>query len=201
MSNQIQYKDGYTPNSVADPQLSYVFGNGTAYGAEFFVNKTQGRFTGWVAYTLSRTEVQINGINNNNWYAARQDRTHDLSVVGTYKVSKKWTISADFVYYTGSAVTFPSGKYNVAGQTVFYYTERNGYRTPAYNRLDFSATKQLKVHKHYSSELVYSLYNVYGRQNPYIITFDQSTTNPQQTVATQTALFRWVPSISYNFKF
>ena len=201
LQNQVDYKDNANllSNDPIEPQL--LFGQGRAYGLELLFRKNVGRFTGWVAYTLSRTEVQINGINNNNWYAARQDRTHDLSVVGTYKLSKKWTISADFVYYTGSAVTFPSGKYNVAGQTVFYYTERNGYRTPAYNRLDFSATKQLKVHKHYSSELVYSLYNVYGRQNPYIITFDQSTTNPQQTVATQTALFRWVPSISYNFKF
>ena len=201
LQNQVDYKDNANllSNDPIEPQL--LFGQGRAYGLELLFRKNVGRFTGWVAYTLSRTELQINGINNNQWYAARQDRTHDLSVVGIYKLSKKWTLSADFVYYTGNAVTFPSGKYTVDNHIVFLYTERNGYRTPAYNRLDLGATVQFKQHKHFSSEMVFSLYNAYGRENPYIITFDQSTTNPQQTVATQTALFKFVPSIAYNFKF
>src|SRR6202012_176902 len=105
MQNQIQYKDGYTPNSTADPQLSYVFGKGEAYGAEFFVNKTQGRFTGWVGYTLSWTNQQFPDLNSGNVFPAKYDRRHDVSVIGTYEVNKKWTLSAVFVYGSGNAIT------------------------------------------------------------------------------------------------
>jgi len=201
MQNQIDYKDGANilDNTPLEPKL--LFGDGRAYGLEFSFKKKVGRFTGWVSYTLSRSELQIEGINDNNWYVSRQDHTHDLSVVGIYQLNKKWTISSDFVFYTGAAATFPSGKYEVNGYPVFLYTSRDGYRMPAYNRLDLSATKQLKKHKHYSAELVYSLYNAYGRENPYIIEFQQDPNNAAKTQAVQYALFRWVPSISYNFKF
>jgi len=201
MQNQIDYKDGANvlDNTPLEPKL--LFGDGRAYGLEFSFKKKVGKFTGWVSYTLSRSELQIQGINNDDWYASRQDHTHNLSVVGIYRLNKKWTLSSDFVFYTGGAVTFPSGKYEVNGYPVFLYTERDGYRMPAYNRLDLSATKQLKKHKHYSSELVYSLYNAYGRENPYIITFQQDPNDANKTQAVQYSLFRWVPSISYNFKF
>lgn len=201
MQHEVDYKDNaqILSNNPIEPQL--LFGQGRAYGIELSAKKNEGRFTGWVSYTLSRTELQINGINNNQWYAAHQDRTHNLSVVGMYKLSKKWMLSADFVYYTGNAVTFPSGKYSVDNQVVFYYTERNAYRTPAYHRLDLGATLKLKEHKHYSSELAFSVYNAYGRENPYTITFQQDPNNAARTQALQTSLFRWVPSVSYNFKF
>jgi len=201
MQNQIDYKDGANvlDNTPLEPKL--LFGDGRAYGLEFSFKKKVGKLTGWVSYTLSRSELQIQGINNDDWYASRQDHTHNLSVVGIYRLNKKWTLSSDFVFYTGGAVTFPSGKYEVNGYPVFLYTERDGYRMPAYNRLDLSATKQLKKHKHYSSELVYSLYNAYGRENPYIITFQQDPNDANKTQAVQYSLFRWVPSISYNFKF
>jgi len=201
MQNQIDYRDdaNVLTNAAIEPEL--LFGVGRAYGVEFLAKKVVGKFTGWVAYTLSRSELQIPGINTNDWYPSRQDRTNDISVVGVYRLSKKWSLSSDFVYYTGNAVTFPSGKYLVNNQWVFLYTERNGYRMPSYNRLDFSATKQLKAHKKWSSEIVYSLYNVYGRENPYVVTFRTDPDNPQVTQAVQTSLFRWVPSISYNFKF
>ncbi len=201
MQNQVDYKDGANviSNAAIEPEL--LFGIGRAYGLEFLFRKKVGKFTGWVSYTLSRSELQIQGINNDDWYASRQDRTHDLSVVGIYQLSPKWSLSADFVYYTGNAVSFPSGKYTVGGQTVFYYTERDGYRMPSYNRLDLSATVQLRKRKRFSSELNFSLYNAYGRENPYIITFQNDPNDPNKTQAVQTALFRWVPSISYNFKF
>ncbi len=201
MQNELDYKDNaqVLSNNPIEPQL--LFGQGRAYGVELSAKKNEGRFTGWVSYTLSRTELQINGINSSNWYPAHQDRTNNLSVVAMYKLSKKWTVSADFVYYTGDAVTFPSGKYTLDHQVVFYYTERNAYREPSYNRLDLGATLKLKEHKHYSSELAFSLYNAYGRENPYTITFQQDPNDPAKTQAVQTSLFRWVPSISYNFKF
>jgi len=210
LQNQIDYKDNanVVSNNAIEPEL--LFGHGRAYGLEFYLKKKTGRFTGWISYTLSRTELQIEGINNDSWYPARQDRTHDISVVGIYKLNKKWTISADFVYYTGNAVTFPSGKYTLnngepgspaTNNNYFIYTSRNGYRMPSYNRLDISATKQLKKHKKWSSELTYGLYNAYGRENPYTVTFQTDPNDPNRTQAVQTSLFRWVPSISYNFKF
>jgi hypothetical protein len=201
MQNQIDYRDAADiyGNETVEGQL--LFGKGRAYGIEFYVKKKYGRFTGWIGYTLSRTEKQIDGINNGDWYAAKQDRTHDISVVGIYKLSKKWTVSGTWVYNTGNAVTFPSGKYNSGGQTVFYYTERNGYRMPAYHRLDLGATMQLRERKRFSSELSFSLYNAYGRENAYSIEFRDNPDNHAETQAVQTTLFRWVPSISYNFHF
>src|SRR5690606_8245630 len=130
-----------------------------------------------------------------------QDRTHDIAIVGSYKLNDKWTLSANWVFYTGDAVTFPSGKYRIDDQVVFYYTERNGYRYPNYHRLDLGATMQLKKKGKFSSELVFSLFNAYGRENPYIINFRQSKTDPDKTEAVQVALFKFIPSVSYNFKF
>jgi hypothetical protein len=124
-----------------------------------------------------------------------------MAIVAIYQVSKKWTFSSNFVYNTGNAVTFPSGKYQVNGQTAFYYTERNGYRMPAYHRLDFAATLQVKKKKKWESSWTFSLYNVYGRENAYSITFKDDPNDASKTQAVQTALFRWVPSVTYNFKF
>lgn len=201
MTNQIDYRDGADvfSNKPIEPDLLY--GKGRAYGIEWMLRKKSGKLSGWVSYTLSKTERKINGINNNNWYNARQDRTHDIAIVAMYEVNKKWTLSANWIYYTGDAITFPNGKYTVGGQTVYYYTNRNGYRMPAYHRLDLGATVQLKQKKKWSSEMTFSLYNAYGRENAYTITFRDNEDNPNKTEAVQTSLFRWVPSISYNFKF
>lgn len=201
MNNQIDYVDGANIISNEPSETQLLFGIGRAYGVEFLARKTKGKFTGWIGYTLSRTERQIDGINNGEWYVAKQDRTHDISLVGVYELNKKWTISGTFVYYTGNAVTFPSGKYNINNQTVFLYTERNAYRMPAYHRMDLSATWKLKKRGRWESDLNFSLYNVYGRQNAYAILFEDDPDNPNVTRAVQTSLFRWVPSITYNFKF
>ena len=166
-----------------------------------FLKKKTGRFTGWISYTLSKTEIQINGINQDDWYPAKQDQPNNLALVGVYQLSKKWTLSANFVYNTGTPATFPSGKYAVNGETTFYYTERNAYRMPDYNRLDFAATLEGKKHKKWQSSWVFSLYNVYGRENAYAITFRDNPDDPTKTQALQTSLFRWVPSVTYNFKF
>lgn len=201
MQNQIDYKDGADANKVETFETELLFGQGRAYGVEVFVKKKQGKFTGWIGYTLSRTEKKIDGINKNQWYVARQDRTHDISIVGIYELNKKWTLSATWIYNTGNAVTFPSGKYMMGNNLILYYTERNGYRMPDNHRLDIGATLKLKERKRFSSELAFSVYNVYARENAFVITFEQSETDPSRTVAMQTALFKAVPSISYNFKF
>ncbi len=200
LQNQIDYKDNADErNSVIETQL--LFGKGQAYGLELLMRKNKGKLNGWIGYTLSRTEKQIEGINQNNWYPSRQDRTHDVSIVAMYDLSKRLNISAVWVYQTGNAVTFPSGKYEVAGQTTWLYTDRNGYRMPAYHRLDLGITFKLKERTNFNSELSFGLYNAYGRENAYTINFEQSATDPNKTVAVQTSLFKWVPSISWNFKF
>ncbi|WP_153799913.1 TonB-dependent receptor [Foetidibacter luteolus] len=201
MQNQIDYRDGADvfSNDVIESQL--LFGKGRAYGIEWLMKKKVGRLSGWVSYTLSKTERKINGINNNEWYNARQDRTHDIAIVATYQLNKKWTLSANWIFYTGDAVSFPSGKYRLDDRMVYYYTERNGYRMPNYHRLDLGAVLQLKKKKKFSSELAFSLYNAYGRENAYIIEFRNSKDNPNKTEAVRTALFKFIPSVSYNFKF
>jgi hypothetical protein len=201
LQNQVDYKNGADINSTPDIESELLYGKGRAYGVELLIKKTQGTFTGWIGYTLSKTERKIDGINDGNWYNARQDRTHDLSIVGMYELTERWSLSALFVYNTGNAVTFPSGKYNIAGNTVFYYTERNGYRVPSYHRLDFGATYTRPHKKKYESSWNFSLYNVYGRQNAFSIAFEDDPNDPTRTRAMQTSLFRWVPSITYNFKF
>jgi hypothetical protein len=201
MQNQIDYKDGANvlSNDPIEPQL--LFGQGRAYGLELLLRKKTGKLTGWVGYTLSRTEQKIDGINNDAWYVARQDKTHDISIVGIYKADPKWTLSATWVYSTGNAVSFPTGKYNVDGQVQFSYSERNGYRMPANHRLDLGVTRQLKHGKNFSSELAFSLYNAYGRENAYLITFKEDPGNKSHTIAEQLSLFRYIPSLTYNFKF
>lgn len=202
LQNQIDYRDGadiFTNEDAIESQL--LFGKGRAYGIENLLKKTRGRFTGWISYTLSKTERKIDGINNNNWYNARQDRTHDIALVGMYKLNNKWNLSANWVYYTGDAITFPTGKYQVDGQTIYYYSERNGYRMPDYHRLDLGAVYTLKKTEKTLSELAFSIYNAYGRENAYTITFRDSETDPNKTEAVQTALFKFIPSISWNFKF
>lgn len=202
MKNQIDYRDGanvYTSNNAIETELLY--GIGRSYGLEFLMKKRTGRLTGWVSYTLSKTERKIDGINNNDWYNARQDRTHDIAIVASYQLNKKWVLSANWVYYTGDAITFPAGKYQVDGKTVYYYTNRNGYRMPDYHRLDLGATCKLKETKKWSHEVTFSLYNAYGRENAYTIYFRDNKDDPSKTEAVKVALFKFIPSISYNFKF
>ncbi len=200
MQNQIDYRDGANTqaNDLLEGELLY--GKGRAYGLETYFKKTSGRFTGWVSYTLSKVEKQIDGINNNNWYSAKQDRTHDLSVVGIYDLTKKLTLSATFVYYTGSAITLPSGKYYVNNQVQWQYTERNGGRMPAYHRMDIALTWNRKQTEKYESSWNFSIFNVYAHENAYSITFRESADHTK-TEAVQTSLFKMIPSVSYNFKF
>ncbi len=202
MANQIDFRNG------ADLQANKYFegdllnGIGRAYGVEFLLRKNKGKLNGWVSYTLARSERQFDEINDGNWYASRQDRTHDVSVVGIYQVSPRWSLGATFVYNTGNAITFPSGKYQVDGTTMFYYTERNGYRMPAYHRLDLSATYEPKIqNKQFNSSWSFGLYNAYNRKNAYIIDFRENEQNPNVTEAYKIALFGIIPSITWNFKF
>lgn len=201
MQNLIEYKNGADIflNEYIESQL--VFGRGWSYGMELFLEKRTGQFTGWLSYTLSNTERQFTEINNNKAFPARQDRTHDFSIVGMYKLNDTWSLSANWVYYTGAAATYPSGKYEIDGMTVNLYTERNGYRMPDYHRLDIGATYMLNKTQTEEMSLTFSLYNVYGRKNAYTISFEESESNPNMTEAIKLSLFSIVPSVTFNFNF
>ena len=201
MQNQIDLKNGADINANELIEGELLFGIGRAYGLELLLKKNTGKLTGWIGYTFSRTERLIEGINNNNWYPARQDITHDISIVGIYDLNKKWTVSATWVFNTGNAVTFPTGKYIINGNIKYYYTERNGYRMPNYHRLDIGATRTLTKSKTRESSLNFSVYNAYGQKNPFSIDFEQDEKNPAKTNAVMTYLFTYIPSITYNFKF
>lgn len=201
MLNQIDYRNGAEIQGNPNPEADLLFGSGRAYGLELLLKKKTGRLNGWISYTLARTERKIPGINNGKYYAAKQDRTHDLSVVALYQLSARWQLSGTWIYYTGNAVTFPSGKYQVNETTTYYYTERNGYRMPDYHRLDLGASFQAKKTKRFESEWAFSIFNVYNRKNAYTITFRDSETHPGTTEAVKTSLFGIIPSVSWNFKF
>lgn len=201
MQNQIDYKTGaeLVLNEMVEAELLY--GDGKAYGVELLFEKKEGDFTGWIAYTLARSLKHIDGINNSKWYPARQDRTHDLSLVAIYQLNKRWTFSGNWIFYTGNAVTFPAGKYYIDGSIASLYTERNGYRMPDYHRLDVGITWLLAQRRNYRSELNFSVYNAYAHKNPYSYIFSEDRDNPGQTKTTMIYLFSAIPSLSWNFKF
>ncbi len=201
LQNQIDYKNGASVLANEKVEAELLYGIGRAYGLELFLKKKAGRFNGWIAYTLSRTERKIDGINEGKWYAAKQDRTHDISVVGIFDLNKKWSFSATWVYNTGNAVTFPTGKYKVDDQVQFVYSGRNEERMPAYHRMDIGATWTNKKTEKFESSWNFSIYNLYARENAYSITFKQDPANASRTQAIQTTLFRIIPSVNYNFKF
>ncbi|RZK42344.1 MAG: TonB-dependent receptor [Pedobacter sp.] len=201
MQNQIEYRNGTDLRANQNVEGDLVYGRGRAYGIELFFKKKYGKFNGWIGYTLSKTERQFDAINEGNWFTARQDRPHDVSIVGTYKAGKRWILASTFVYSSGNAVTFPIAKYNLDGKTIFYYGERNGNRTPDFHRLDLSATLEGKPDKKFKSSWNFGIYNVYNRMNPFSVDFRDNPDMKSQTQAVQTSLFGIIPSVTWNFKF
>ena len=201
LKNQIDYRNGANLilNNKVESQL--VFGKGWGYGAEFLIRKKYGKLTGWISYTLSKTKRQFPDINGGSVFLAKQDRPNNIAIVGMYALNPKITLSATWIFISGNVVTFPSGRYLVDGNIVPYYTERNGYRMPDYHRLDVGLTWQRKKTERFESNWSFSVYNVYGRSNAYAINFQQDPNNPTKMQAVQLSLFRFVPAISYNFKF
>ena len=202
MDNQIDFRTGadLQANKLLEGEL--LFGKGRAYGLEFLLRKSRGKLSGWIGYTLSKSERKFNGINQGNWFNARQDRTHDVSLVTMYKLSDKWSFGANLIFNSGNAVTYPAGKYDLNNTTLFYYTERNSHRAPNYHRLDLSATYEpQKSNKRFTSSWTFGIYNAYNRRNAYIVDFRENENNPTITEAYQIALFGIIPSVTWNFKF
>ena len=208
MRNLIEYQDGKTPDDdVGDnPDNNFTFGDGNAYGVEFFLKKRYGKFTGWLGYTISKTMRWFDDINNGNPFPAKYDRRHDLSLALTYQLNKKWVFSTVFVYATGNATTMPKSRYIIDGRIVVEYGERNSYRMAAYHRADISITWTPGADKNrkYQSSWNFSIYNVYNHYNPYFVYFDQSGSLKEGNLtiqAKQVSLFPILPAITWNFKF
>lgn len=201
--NSIDFKDHAQLLLNENLEAELRVGRARAYGLELMLKKNQGKFTGWISYTLSKVQKKIPTINNGDWYNAKYDKPHDLSVVGAYELNKQFSLGSSFVYSTGNAVTFPTGKYDFLGVAVPIYSERNDARLPDFHRLDFSLTYRSKKNetRRFKSEWVLSIYNVYNRRNAFSIDFKQEEANPNITYAERSSLFAIVPSLTYNLKF
>lgn len=198
--NVYDYKDGKSFNSEIEIERLLLGGKSRAYGFEFTLRKNSGKLTGWIGYTLSWSQNKIAGINNGKWYTAGNDKRHDISVVGIYQFNKKWNVSGTWVFNTGQALTAPSAKYEVDGVHMFHYAERNGYRAPAYHRLDLSATYTNEGPR-FTNEWSFGIYNAYSQYNPFLIVFETDENAPTGFKTIKHSLFGLVPSVSYTLKF
>lgn len=206
LQNQLDYIDNADLfiNPTVENQL--LQGLGQAYGTEFYVKKNKGKFTGWISYTISKTERLVRGISNNDWFRSRYDRTHSLNTSVSYDVNKRWSVSANFVYLSGTPATFPNSKIQVQNLNIPYNTDgvRNNYRITPYHRLDFGATYAFKKNdtRKFKQTLVFSVYNVYNRRNAFSIYFRTKNGEPLQTEAVRFSMIgSFVPAVTYNFNF
>jgi len=221
MKNLIEYKEGALPGDNVNDNTDnlLVFGTGRAYGIEFFFKKSVGKLTGWIGYTLAKTERTFPDLNGGKVFAAKYDRRHDLSIVGTYKLNERWTFSTAFIYATGNTLTLPTSWYIQEQSLLYNYGARNGTRMAPYHRLDISATlysKPTKKHtdpvtnievdvkKKFRSNWAFSIYNVYNRANPFFLYVDNDgsfATGDVKISVKQVSLFPIIPSVTWNFEF
>lgn len=209
--NLVDYIDGADILLNEFLEADLLKGEGRAYGLELMLKKNEGRFSGWLSYTLAKTERFVEGINNNEWYPARFDQTHNLSLTTFYDLSKRVSLSSSFAYVSGTPVTFPTSRIEQQGYVIPHNLEdtRNNVRIPAYHRLDLSATikGKEKPGKKWKGEWVVSVYNVYSRRNAFSIFFRQSYDDRDIGVPIDTEAVRlsvignFIPSVSYNFSF
>lgn len=209
IKNRLDYIDG--ADLIANDAIEQVILNGQmrAYGVEIMLKKNEGKFNGWVSYTLSKSEQQTpgrtpeeTGINNGKWYSSAYDKTHNLAITSAYNLNDKWSFGANFILQSGQPVTYPVGQYEYLGITVPSYGLRNKDRLPAYHHLDISATLTPRKNKgrNWKAEWVFSIYNLYNRQNAASINFRQNL-DTGVNEAVQLSIFGMVPAVSYNFKF
>jgi len=209
VKNRLDYIDG--ADLIANEAIEQVVlaGKTRAYGLEIMAKKNVGKLSGWISYTLSRSEQQTagrtpieSGINNGNWYKTGWDKTHNIYVTGSYKLNQKWSFGSIFTYQTGQPVTFPTAQYQYQGINVPVYSDRNQDNLPAYHRIDVSATLNPTKNKgrKWQGEWVFSIYNLYGRKNAASINFRQNQDSGLNE-AVRLSIFGIVPSVTYNFKF
>lgn len=219
--NQVDFRDN--ANLFVNDNLNqeFVFGKGTAYGNEIYLEKKNGKLTGWIGYTLSWSWREFPDILDGRRFPYRFDRRHDASIVASYEINKHLTVTGSWVYSTGNATTVPEGYFIVQGtgdsdfRFIPIYVDRNSYRMPAYHRMDLGLVWKFD-HKWGKSDLTFSVYNAYDRRNPYFLYVDDNraeliennggTFNPAdfqnlKFEARQVSLFPILPSVTWNFEF
>lgn len=211
MYNLAEYREGISITDVTlNPDQLFVFGKGYAYGAEFYIKKSKGRFTGFIGYTLGFTRRQFDELNGGKPFWAKYDRRHDVSISLTYEILRnKLSVSALWVFQSGNTMTVPLGYYLYMGSVVTEYSGRNEYRVNPYHRLDLSVDWTIKKTSKFETGLNFSVYNVYNRQNPFLVFFETSassengdiTSFKMQNHAYQMSLFPIIPSIMWTFRF
>lgn len=214
LQNEVDFKNGAIIIMNDAIEQSLIYGRGRAYGAEFMVKKSMGRLSGWLSYTYSRSFKQMNGvhpeeqINNGKWYKSNYDKPHDFSAVLNYKISRRFTFSSNFIYSTGRPATFPEMKYQIGSTEVVYFSDRNKYRLPDYHRLDVAITYEggLRKVQKWRSNWVFSIYNLYGRHNPFSVYYSRQQPSRFNNYNIY-ALYKFsiigvpIPSFTYNFWF
>ncbi len=208
MENLVEYNEGYMPGvsiGLDNIDNNLTFGDGKSYGSELFLAKRRGNLNGWVGYTYSKTTRQFDNLNDGNWYYAKYDRPHDLSVVLNYQISDRLNLSTVFVYASGNSLTIPKSMYIIDGNLITEWGDLNSYRMDPYHRMDLALTLKNKPQKKFSSSWTLSIYNIYNRKNPYFIYFETDGllggTENVEIKAQQVSLFPIIPSISWNFNF
>jgi len=209
VQNRLDYIDGASIVANNTIETEILPGESRAYGLEVLLRKNTGKLTGWLSYTLSKSEQRVpgrtpieTGINNGAWYNTPYDRTHDLSITASYQHSKKWSFGTNFIYQTGRPTTYPTGQYTFDGFSIPSYTSRYDERLPAYHRLDVSATLTPKknANRKWQGEWVFGIYNLYYRKNAASVNFYENQ-NTGRNEAVKLSIFGILPSVTYNFKF
>ncbi|PKD17135.1 TonB-dependent receptor [Salegentibacter salinarum] len=205
--NLLDYKVGADLFLNENIETEVLQGEGEAYGAELLLKKNKGRLNGYLGYTYSRSFIKLEGdfqeetVNNGEFFPTNFDKPHDFSAVLNYKLTQRFSFSANFVYQTGRPVTYPIGKYNFNNSEYVMYSDRNQFRIPDYYRLDlsFNVEGNHKIEKFAHSFWNISVYNVLGRNNPYSVFF---VTDSGEVKAYQSSIFSIpIPTITYNFRF
>jgi hypothetical protein len=199
MNNQIEFREFSQPYFNPQIEADFRFGEGRAYGAEFLVRKHEGKFTGWVSYTLSKSERKIKDIQEKDWFPSPYDHRHNISIVGMYDITKRISLSTNWVYLSGHPFDAPASRWEYGNLILPYYKGKNASRYPDYHRLDFGVEIKNKPNKKFESSWTFSVYNAYNKRNPSMIYFEADQDGTTQ--AYSFALLQRIYSVSYNFNF
>jgi hypothetical protein len=215
LKNLPEYKNGATLLMNQHLETAMILANGYSYGFELLMKKSTGRLNGWISYAYSRTMRATDSpyreetINRGKYYPSVYDKPHDLSVIANYQISRRWRLSSNFEVMSGRPATLPELKYVVGEAPLVYYSDRNKYRMPSYHRLDVSITfdENLRKKRMWKGSWTLSIYNLYGRHNPYSVFYRRNTDDNIKDGQSIYQLYKLsiigipVPSITYNFKF